>query len=73
MADTLEGPFIPLSIPIVPGSGKTGLYGTNFLQDEEGNWFAYGWYPENFTFEISRKFRVIWDDEIPKILVPDKD
>jgi len=73
VADTLERPFIPLGIPIVPGSGRTGLYGTNFLQDEEGNWFAYGWYPENFTFEVSRKFRVIWDGEIPKILVPDKD
>lgn len=68
-SDDLEGPFVPLKMPIA-GSGLTGLYGTNFAQDMDGNWFAYGWYPKTFTFEVSPKFQVIWDDEVPKILVP---
>ncbi|QDL09319.1 beta-fructosidase [Brasilonema octagenarum UFV-E1] len=68
--DTIEGSFMRSSEFIfVPGSEKTGLYGTNFIQDEEGRWFAYGWYPESFTYEVSRKFPVIWDMEVPRIIV----
>jgi beta-fructofuranosidase len=69
-SDRIEGPFLPSSeFLFVPGSEKTGLYGTNFLQDEEGRWFAYGWYPQSFTYEVTRKFPVIWDMEVPRILV----
>ncbi len=69
VSTSLEEPFVPLEIPIIPGSEKTGLYGTNFFQDEKGGWLAYGWYTKNYTLELSCKFPVIWDNEIPKILV----
>jgi beta-fructofuranosidase len=70
ISDTLEGLFTPSSqFLTVPGSEKTGLYGTNFLQDEEGRWFAYGWYPKSFTCEVTRQFPVVWDMEVPRIIV----
>lgn len=61
---------MPLRTPIIPGSGKTGLYGTNFLQSEKGDWLAYGWYTKSYTLELGCKFPVVWDDEIPRIVVP---
>jgi beta-fructofuranosidase len=73
ISETIEGPFMPSSeFVFVPGSEKTGLYGTNFLQDEEGRWFAYGWYPKSFSCEVTRKFPVVWDMEVPRILVSSK-
>ncbi|MBW4477258.1 MAG: glycoside hydrolase family 68 protein [Tolypothrix brevis GSE-NOS-MK-07-07A] len=74
VSDSLDGLYKPVpEFKIVPGSEKTGMYGTNFLQDEDGEWFAYGWYLETFTCEIGRKFPVIWDTEIPRILIPNQD
>ncbi len=74
VSDSLDGLYKHVSeFKIVPGSEKTGMYGTNFLQDENGEWFAYGWYLERFTCEISRKFRVNWDADIPRILIPNQD
>ncbi|MBW4596867.1 MAG: glycoside hydrolase family 68 protein [Brasilonema angustatum HA4187-MV1] len=68
VADKLTGPYLPISsVPVVPGSNRTKLYGTNLMQDDSENWFAYGWYPNSFACEVTPKYQVQWDETAPAI------
>lgn len=68
IADKITGPFRPATNkPIVMGSEKTEMYGTNFfpasgsIQEEL---IAYGWFNWSFTLGVSPlSFRVRWDDD----------
>jgi beta-fructofuranosidase len=65
VSDKITGPFEPGSDPpVVRGSEKTGLYGTNFfpVPDRPEEFFAYGWYPRLSVLEVSPVFRVRWND-----------
>ncbi len=63
VSDKITGPYLPISpIPIVSGSSKTQLYGTNIMQDNDENWFAYGWYPQSYLCEVTPKYQISWDE-----------
>ena len=69
-SENITGPYIPAAeTPIVKGSEKTGLYGTNFIPvpDKEGELLAYGWCPQMHTIEVSLSRRVYWKDDSPEI------
>ncbi|PPJ63785.1 tetratricopeptide repeat protein [Cuspidothrix issatschenkoi] len=69
-ADNITGPFTAVGkIPIVQGSPETGLYGTNFMQTLDGEWFAYGCYFWSKTLEVHPRFPVVWNEEKLEILI----
>lgn len=62
VSDKVTGPYKPINPkPVVIGSEYTGLYGTNLMLGTDGQFFAYGWYPQSFTLEISQRFKVSWE------------
>ncbi|MBD2103009.1 tetratricopeptide repeat protein [Leptolyngbya sp. FACHB-261] len=70
VSEQITGPFQPIAPkPIVKGSDKTGLYGTNFIQGPDGEFFAYGCYFKSFTLEVSPRFPVRWQPDSIEILV----
>lgn len=70
-ADNITGPFIPTSDkPIVIGSEKTEMYGTNFFpapQKLKEEFIASGWFNWSFTLGVSPSFRVMWNDSSIRI------
>jgi beta-fructofuranosidase len=70
VADNITGPFLPAKKkPVVKGSEKTSLYGTNFIEDPNGQLIAYGWYTCSYTLEVSPRFPVRWNEDSIEILV----
>ena len=71
VSDLPEGPYLPIAEkPVVPGSDRTGLYATQLTFDpRSARWFACGWYPENFTLEVSTRFPVVWEGDRVEIVV----
>ena len=70
VSDKIMGPYKAVSEkPIVKGSDKTELYGTNFIQTPKGEFIAYGFYQSTFTLEISPHFPVRWDKDHLEILI----
>lgn len=70
VSDKITGPFKPLiEKPVVKGSENTGLYGTNFIIEANGDIFAYGWYSRSFTLEVSQRFPVVWENDCIEILL----
>ncbi|MBW4440439.1 MAG: family 43 glycosylhydrolase [Plectolyngbya sp. WJT66-NPBG17] len=64
VSDRITGPFKPVSpVPIVKGSHRSGIYGTNFFPDpnDPNEFIAYGWYCKRMTLAISPLLRVLWD------------
>lgn len=73
VSDKITGSFEPVSEkPVVKGSEKTGLYGTNFLEDLNGNLFAYGADYQSKTLVVSPKFPVIWEGDSLEILTDEE-
>lgn len=71
MSDTITGPFKPISgKPLVRGSDKTGMYGTNFFPGlaHSEKIIAYGWDYKRYTLKISQQFQVNWHDELLEIV-----
>jgi beta-fructofuranosidase len=67
VSDQLTGPYEPANdIPIVSGSEKSGIYGTNFftLNDEL---IAIGWAYRLHVLQITPTFRVEWSGDRPEI------
>jgi beta-fructofuranosidase len=62
VSDRLTGPYRAIaSTPVVSGSEKTELYGTQLMENLNGDsLFAYGWYCKSKTLEISPRFPAIW-------------
>jgi beta-fructofuranosidase len=74
ISDKITGPFKPASeFPVVRGSEKTGLYGTNFFPapDFSEEFIAYGWYHRLSVLEVSPVYRVHWNDNSLTIRVID--
>ena len=71
VSDRIAGPFKPLNEkPIVKGSDRTGLYGTQFIANPQKNgWLAYGWNYKSKTLEVSDRFPVIWEGDRIEILI----
>jgi beta-fructofuranosidase len=64
VSDHITGPFKPVNEkPIVKGSEKTGMYGTNFFPapDNPQEFIAYGWYYRRMTLAISPVYQVRWN------------
>jgi beta-fructofuranosidase len=74
VSDRITGPFEPSSsLPVVPGSEHTGLYGTTFsplpiLENwqqihsaSEVKLAVIGWYSNSFRLAIAREFYGIWN------------
>lgn len=62
-SNQVAGPFEPASsTPVVEGSEKTGIYGTNFFPDPErpDELIACGWYHRLHTLQVSPHFKVHW-------------
>jgi beta-fructofuranosidase len=71
VSDKVTGSFKPVNEkPIVRGSNKTGLYGTNFIEsmDQSGEFIAYGWYKKMSKLEVSPQFRVSWNNNSIEIM-----
>ncbi|MBD2776044.1 glycoside hydrolase family 68 protein [Iningainema tapete] len=65
VSDCITGPFKPVSEkPVVQGSEKTGMYGTNFFPspDNPDEFIAYGWYYKRMTLALSPLHRVCWNN-----------
>ncbi len=63
-SDKPTGPFTPASDkPVISGSEKTGMYGTNFLPspDDPEEFIAYGWQSKGYALEVSSFFKVYWN------------
>lgn len=65
VADQITGPFQPVAtVPIVPGSNTTGLYGTQFFplrQTAETHEMAvFGWYHKTYKLAISQEFKALY-------------
>jgi len=64
VSDHVTGPYSPVDPDnfIVPGSERTGLYGTAFLQASPSSdeLIAYGWYHRLYTLEVGPTFRAVW-------------
>ncbi|MBW4506245.1 MAG: glycoside hydrolase family 68 protein [Scytonematopsis contorta HA4267-MV1] len=66
VSDSITGPFEPVSEkPIVTGSEKTGIYGTNFFPapDNPEEFIAYGWYYRRMTLATAAVHQVRWDND----------
>ncbi|KPQ33908.1 MAG: Glycosyl hydrolases family 43 [Phormidesmis priestleyi Ana] len=85
VSDSVTGPFEPSSsLPVVPGSEATGLYGTTFsplpMVDDwtemsalgkangEVHLTVLGWYHQDYTLAIAGEFRAIWNASGLKII-----
>ena len=72
VSDDITSPFKPVDdIPIVKGSEKSRLYGTNFFPDpdEPQELIAYGWDYTIREFEISPpRLRGVWYDNSIEIV-----
>ena len=75
VSDRPTGPFRAAdSLPTVPGSESTGLYGTTFSpQYPKSTWTqiaasqvaslnAIGWYSKTYQLEISQRFTAVWSN-----------
>jgi beta-fructofuranosidase len=65
VSDHITGPFKPVNDkPVVEGSERTGIYGTNFFPapDNPEEFIAYGWYYKRMTLAISPQVRVRWNN-----------
>jgi beta-fructofuranosidase len=74
ISESISGPFCPAkSIPIVSGSQKTGLYGTNLFSpaEELKQYFAYGWRHRMFSLEAISLYPVNWQSLEPEVKAPD--
>jgi hypothetical protein len=73
VSDSIAGPFEPTSsLPVVPGSETTGLYGTTFsplpwLENwqqinaaSEVKMTVLGWYSQNFRLAVAQEFYALW-------------
>ena len=70
VASAVTGPYQPYRVPVVPGSGTSGLYGTHFVSDREGT-AVIGWRPASATLDLTGKARLRWNDAgEPRIDVP---
>jgi beta-fructofuranosidase len=71
VADNVTGPFKPVSKkPLVMGSEKTGMYGTNFfpLPNKPEEFIAIGWYHNLLSLGVSPSlFQVSWNQELIEI------
>ncbi|NEP17154.1 MAG: family 43 glycosylhydrolase [Leptolyngbya sp. SIO4C1] len=69
IADRLTGPFEPAAeLPTVPGSEKTGLYGTQFFAPQKRvlppcQQMVYGWYHRTYRLAISQEYRALWQGD----------
>lgn len=68
VSDNINGPFDPVSdYPVVKGSEKTRLYGTNFFTlfpDNPEELFAYGWNYASRQLEVSpSQFKAYWNND----------
>lgn len=71
VSDRITGPFKPVSeVPVVKGSEKTEIYGTNFflVSDKPEEFMAYGWYRKGMTLAISPTVRVCWNNNSIEIM-----
>lgn len=71
VADDIAGPYLPVSEkPVVKGSEKTGLYGTNFFSapNKPEELIAYGWYYRRMTLAILPIHQVRWDERSLEII-----
>lgn len=66
VADEVTGPYQPIAAgaSIVPGSERTGLYGTNLLPlpPDLSEFTAYGWYHRLHILEVAPTFRASWNE-----------
>ncbi|MEL6901137.1 MAG: family 43 glycosylhydrolase [Cyanobacteria bacterium J06606_4] len=71
VSDSITGPFLPSSsLPVVPGSDSTGLYGTTFFDlppsnvelaaSETVEMKVVGWYSKEYRLAIAQEFSAIW-------------
>lgn len=68
VSDSIVGPFKPVTdVPIVPGSEKTGIYGTNFFPMSEEDFIAIGWHYRLGSLQVSPLFKVNFSDELIEI------
>ncbi len=71
-SDCVTGPYVPSSAtPVVKGSDRTGLYGTNFIVGPDGNLFACGCNRATMTLEVTPRFPVIWNQNRLEICIRD--
>ncbi|MFB2969036.1 glycoside hydrolase family 68 protein [Aerosakkonema sp. BLCC-F183] len=71
VSDRITGPYEPVSAkPIVKGSDRTGIYGTNFFPapDNPEEFIAYGWYYRRMTLAIKPEVRVCWHNDSIEIV-----
>lgn len=65
VSEQITGPFRPVNDkPVVKGSEKTGIYGTNFIPvlNKPEEFIAYGWYPRRMALGVSPQVRVHWNN-----------
>jgi len=65
-SNNITGPFKPVtSKPVLKGSEKTGLYGTNFfpLPYQSDVYFAYGWRHRLFMLDIDFSHQLNWQSQ----------
>lgn len=66
VADEITGPYEPILAgeSIVPGSEKTGMYGTNLLPltSDLSDFVAYGWYHRIHALAIAPTLRATWNE-----------
>jgi beta-fructofuranosidase len=66
VSDHIGGPYKPaVDIPIVKGSGKTGMYGTNFfpIPGNLEEFMAIGWYHRLSSIQVSQRFKAYFKEE----------
>lgn len=67
VSDKLTGPYAPADeIPIVSGSERSGIYGTNFFALND-DLIAIGWAHRLYVLQITSAFRVAWSGSRPVI------
>ncbi|MEB3355572.1 MAG: hypothetical protein VKK04_02410, partial [Synechococcales bacterium] len=66
----LAGPYqAAAEKPVVVGSDRTGLYGTQIVPGPDGQLYAFGAYHTSFTLEVSPRFPLRWRQGVPEIVV----
>jgi len=70
ISKSLAGPYqAAVEKPIVAGSDRTGLYGTQIVPGPDGQLYAFGAYHTSFTLEVSPRFPLRWRQGVPEIVV----